>query len=48
MIMKVHIDGNKLVIIREYENIHFNLTKKADNRLKNEIDPIIKHDKLLA
>ena len=48
MIMGVHIDSNKLVIITEPKAIHFDLSKDVDNNLKHEIDFIIKHNELLA
>ena len=44
--MGVIIKDNKLVIITEPETIHFELSKKVGNNLKQEIDLIIKHNKI--
>ena len=44
--MGVIIKDNKLAIITELETIHFELSKKVGNNLKQEIDLIIKHNKI--
>ena len=41
IIMGVHIEGNKLVIIIEPKTFYFDLPKNIDN-LKHEIDFVIK------
>ena len=46
--MRNYNDNNKLVIITEPKTISFNLTKKVDNNLKNEVDHIIKHNGFMA
>ena len=38
----------KLVIIAEPKTVHFNLSKKVGNNLKQEIYFIIKHNEILA
>ena len=43
----MHIYDNKFVMITEPKTIHFNLTKKTDNRLKYETDSIIRHNGFL-
>ena len=40
--MRVHIDGNKLVITTEPKTICLDLRKKIDNSLNYEIDYVIK------
>ena len=39
---------NKFAIITETKTIHFHLPKDIGNKLKHEIDSIIKHNELLA
>ena len=45
--MGVHTEGNKLVIIIEPQTFYFGLPKNID-KLKHEIDFIIKHNEFLA
>ena len=42
IIIQVHIEDNKLVIITETKTVHFDLSEDVDNNLKYEIDFIIK------
>ena len=44
----VYIHNNKLVVITEPKTIYFDLSEKADNRPKYEINYIIKHNELSA
>ena len=46
--MVVYIDNNKLSIITMPKTIRFNLAKKMDNSLKQEIDFVIKRNGFLA
>ena len=46
--MGIHISDNKLVIITEPKTIHFNLPKVISNKLKYEIDFIIRDNELLT
>ena len=46
--MAVHIEDNKLAIITEHKNFHFNLHKYVSKNMKHEINSIIKHNKFLA
>lgn len=46
--MGVVIKENKLVIIREPKNNHFDLLKDVNTNLKHEINFIIKDNKFLA
>ena len=46
--MAVHIEDNKLAIITEHKNFHFNLHKYVSKNMKHEINSIIKHNKCLA
>ena len=48
MIMGVHIEDNRLLIIAEPKTVHFNLSKDVDRKMKYETDFITKHDELLA
>ena len=45
--MVVIIDGRKLVIITEPQNVHLDLPKKLDKNLKHENVFIIKHNEIL-
>ena len=42
IIIRVHTEDNKLVIITETKTVHFDLSEDVDNNLKYEIDFIIK------
>ena len=42
--MVVLIENNKLLIITEPKNFHFDLLKDVDKILEHEIDSIIKHN----
>lgn len=44
----VYIDNNKLLIITVPKTIRFNLAKKMNNSLKQEIDFVIKRNGFLA
>ena len=46
--MVVYTDNNKLSIITMPKTIRFNLAKKMDNSLKQEIDFVIKRNGFLA
>ena len=46
--MVVYIDNNKLSIITMPKTIRFNLAKRMDNSLKQEIDFVIKRNGFLA
>ena len=46
--MGVNTQDNKLVIITNPKNIHFDLVEDANNSLQNEIDSIIKHNEFSA
>ena len=42
IIIRVHIEDNKLVIITETKTVYSDLSEDVDNNLKYEIDFIIK------
>ena len=46
--MEAHIGDNKIVITIKPKTFYFDLSKDVDNNLKDEMDPIIKHNDFLA